>query len=587
MKYKRIVVSKRGPPENLQIIECDLRDPSAQEVRVKVLACCVCLPDVQVRYGLTPACWPGQPKVPFTPGYAIVGVVDAAGPGVTQATAGDRVAAYLVLGGYAEYVYVREDQIIPFPPALNPAEAVPLVLNYVTAYQSLHRSAKIKAGDKVLIIGASGGIGTAFLQLGRLARLTMYGIASKSKHPILAEYGATAIDYHTQDFVAVIRRAEPGGLDAIFDGVGGDYIGRAFPLLRRGGVLVEYGNPLSMRGVLRVLAKMLVLNLLPNGQVVKLYGATAFMIFNRKPFLEDWAVLFRLLQEGKIRPVISGEFPLLEAGRANALLESGQVVGNLVLLAPELLEASKTTQEVRVNFINCYEDLKRASAYATLEVANTYYLAFRDLPAILAKHVTGSRALDFGCGTGRSTRLLQKSGFNVTGVDISEDMLRIARAADPVGDYRLVPGDNLSEFSAGTFDLVLSAFTFDNIPQAIKARIFSDLCELLSPNGVIVSIVSSPEIYIHEWASFTTKAFPENASARSGDVVRIIVTDHQDRRPVEDIVCTDETYREVYRQAGLEAVEMLKPLAKGDEPHPWASETRIAPWVIYVLKRAR
>lgn len=338
MKYKRIVVSKRGPPENLQITECDLRDPTVREVRVRVLATCVCLPDVQNRYGLSP--FPA--KVPFVPGYAIVGVVDAAGPGVTQAAAGDKVAAYLVIGGYAEFVYLRDNQIIPIPPALNPAEAVTLLLNYLTAYQVLHRSARVKAGDKVLIIGASGGIGTAFLQLGKLANLTMYGIASKSKHAILIEYGATPIDYRTEDFVDVICRAEPGGLDAVFDGMGGDYIDRAFPLLRRGGVLVGYGNPLSKRGLLRDLGKILWLNLLPNGRRLKPYGATGFLLFNRKPFLEDWAVLFRLLQEGKIRPVISGVFPLLEAARANALLESGQVVGNLVLVAPELLEASGT-----------------------------------------------------------------------------------------------------------------------------------------------------------------------------------------------------------------------------------------------------
>jgi len=322
MKYKRIVLTKRGPPQNLDIAECDLRDPSAREVRAKVLATCVCLPDVQARYGLGPS----APKVPFVPGYAIVSVVDGVGPGVTQAAPGDKVAAYLIVGGYAEYVYLRENQIIPVPLPLNPREAVPLVLNYLTAYQALHRSAKVKAGEKVLIIGASGGIGTALLQLGRLANLTMYGIASKNKHLILAEYGATSIDYRTEDFVELIRRAEPGGLDAVFDGMGGDYVERAFSLLRRGGVLVEYGNPLSFRGLLRLLGKTLRLNLLPNGGTVKPYGASAFLPFSRKPFLEDWAALFRLLQEGKIRPVISGEFPLLEAARAKALLESGQVV---------------------------------------------------------------------------------------------------------------------------------------------------------------------------------------------------------------------------------------------------------------------
>jgi SAM-dependent methyltransferase len=216
-----------------------------------------------------------------------------------------------------------------------------------------------------------------------------------------------------------------------------------------------------------------------------------------------------------------------------------------------------------MSFVNCYEDASRADAYASLEFANTYYLAYRDLPAIISEHVVGKRALDFGCGTGRSSRFLQKLCFDVIGVDVSEDMLRIARSLDPLGDYRLVPGDNLSEFGGGTFDLVLSAFTFDNIAAAMKVRIFSALQGLLMPKGVIINLVSSPEIYLHEWASFTTKDFPENSAARSGDVVRIIVTDHQDRRPVEDILCTDEAFRMVYRDAGLEPIAM----AKRDEPY--------------------
>jgi len=239
-----------------------------------------------------------------------------------------------------------------------------------------------------------------------------------------------------------------------------------------------------------------------------------------------------------------------------------------------------------MDFINCYEDVSRADAYATLEFANTYHLAYRDLPAIVSEHVSGAKALDFGCGTGRSTRFLRKLGFNVTGVDISEDMLRIARDLDPAGDYRLVPGDNLTEFDSESFDLIVSLFTFDNIPSTAKVGIFSDLRNLLRPAGTIVSVVSSPEIYTHEWASFTTKDFPENAVARSGDVVRIVVTDHQDRRPVEDILCTDEWYQAVYRQASLQATQVFKPLANGDEPYLWVSETKLPPWVIYVLKRA-
>jgi ubiquinone/menaquinone biosynthesis C-methylase UbiE len=239
-----------------------------------------------------------------------------------------------------------------------------------------------------------------------------------------------------------------------------------------------------------------------------------------------------------------------------------------------------------VNSVNCYEDANRASAYATLEFANTYSLAFRDLPKILTEHVTGTRALDFGCGAGRSTRFLRKLRFQVTGIDISEDMLRIARATDPSGDYRLVPGDNLDQFAAASFDLVLSAFAFDNIPAETKPGIFCDLAKLLAPSGTIVNLVSSPEIYTHEWASFTTRDFPENTFARSGDLVRIVVTDHQDRRPVEDIFCTDASYRAIYREAGLEVLRAFQPLANGDEPYSWVSETKVSPWVIYVLKRS-
>ena len=292
----------------------------------------MCLPDVQARYGHTPI----APKIPFVPGYAIIGIVDAIGEGVTNAAVGDRVAALTVSGGYAEYIFLGQEELIPVPVTLDPAEAITLVLNYVVAYQVMHRKARVKAGDKVLIIGASGGVGTALLQLGKLASLTMYGIASRSKHNILTEHGATPIDYHTQDFVEVIRQAEPDGLDAVFDGMGGDYVQRGFSVLRRGGTLVSYGNPLSFSGLLRLLAKMLVFNLLPNRKTVKVYGTTTSK-FGRRPFLEDWATLFKLLEEGKIKPIIAKKFPILEAAKANELLESGRVTGNIVLLASELL----------------------------------------------------------------------------------------------------------------------------------------------------------------------------------------------------------------------------------------------------------
>lgn len=236
---------------------------------------------------------------------------------------------------------------------------------------------------------------------------------------------------------------------------------------------------------------------------------------------------------------------------------------------------------------NSYEDAKRAEAYAKLEFPGTYYLAYRDLPDIIFEHVKGNKALDFGCGTGRSTRFLQKCGFDTIGIDISSDMIKKAKEIDPAGDYRLVGNSDFSQFINDTFDLVLSAFTFDNIPtMEKKITIFREIGRILKREGALVNLVSSPEIYLNEWASFSTKDYPENKFAKSGDKVKIIITDIGDKRPVEDILWTDESYRDVYSKAGLEVMEMPKPLAKESEPYNWVNETRIAPWVIYVLRKA-
>jgi SAM-dependent methyltransferase len=241
-----------------------------------------------------------------------------------------------------------------------------------------------------------------------------------------------------------------------------------------------------------------------------------------------------------------------------------------------------------MDFSNRYDDATRAESYARLEFANTYYLAYRDIPAIVREHIRGARALDFGCGTGRSTRFLRRLGFNTVGVDIAQEMVAKAKELDPGGDYRILEPGNLGQFQRGAYDLVLSAFTFDNVPgMETKVRLFRDLGMLLNDAGKMINVVSAPEIYLHEWASFSTRDFPENRSARSGDVVRIVTTDFPDRRPMEDILWTHESYLEVYDQAGLEAVATYKPLAQGGEPYPWVNETAVAPWVIYVLRRRK
>ena len=238
-------------------------------------------------------------------------------------------------------------------------------------------------------------------------------------------------------------------------------------------------------------------------------------------------------------------------------------------------------------FRNVYDDARRASAYATLEFPGTYALAFRDLPQPFARHVAGRRALDFGCGAGRSTRFLRGLGFDVTGVDVSRPMLEQARALDPGGDYRLVGHGDLSGLQGGKFDLILSAFTFDNIATwGQKETALAALKGVLAAGGRVVNVVSSPAIYLHEWASFTTKDFPSNRQARSGDRVYVVMVDVPDRRPVEDVLCTDDDYADLYRRTGLSAVEVLRPLAAGTEPIRWKSETAVAPWVIYVLAAA-
>ena len=241
-----------------------------------------------------------------------------------------------------------------------------------------------------------------------------------------------------------------------------------------------------------------------------------------------------------------------------------------------------------MQFDNIYEDDRRARAYSKLEFPGTYYLAYRDLPAIISNHVKGQIALDFGCGTGRSTRYLKNLGFDVIGVDISSKMLEQAQAADPDGTYQIIKDGDLSQLRKAGFDLVLSMFTFDNIPtEEKKLKNFKAIRDLVNSNGIMINLVSSPKIYLHEWASFSTRDFPENRLAKSGDKVKIVMTDVEDQRPVEDVLWSDSAYHDNYVQAGLEIIEIHKPLGKTSEPYRWVTETEIAPWIIYVLKSTK
>lgn len=236
---------------------------------------------------------------------------------------------------------------------------------------------------------------------------------------------------------------------------------------------------------------------------------------------------------------------------------------------------------------NVYEDAQRAEAYATLDFPGTYYLAYRDLPDVISANVTGTRALDFGCGAGRSTRFLRNLGFEVSGIDISGQMIEQARKIDPEGDYRLIEDGDFSELETGSFDLIQSIFAFDNIPgEERRAALLNGLRGLLKESGRIILLDSTPEAYWHEWASFSTKDFPQNRLAKSGETVYVVMKDVEDARPVVDQLWTDEDYLRLFETAGLKVVAKHYPMGQTDEPFEWVNETTVPVWVIYVLGRA-
>jgi SAM-dependent methyltransferase len=235
---------------------------------------------------------------------------------------------------------------------------------------------------------------------------------------------------------------------------------------------------------------------------------------------------------------------------------------------------------------NAYDDAGRAAAYADLGFTGTYYLAFRDLPALLRWHVSGARALDFGCGAGRSTRFLQQLGFSTVGIDIAEPMLQRARERDPRGTYLRIRDDAATGWPDAPFDLVLAAFPFDNIAdRSHRRRLLGAIRQRLAPDGRLVLIASAPELYAREWLSFTT-SFPKNADARTGDVVRIAITDGSDPRPIQDILWDDAAYRADFDAAGLTVMETHRPLGRTDEPYAWETELEVSPWLIYVCAAA-
>jgi NADPH:quinone reductase-like Zn-dependent oxidoreductase len=347
VKHRRITVTHYGGPDALRVLEEECPDPKAGEVRVRVLAAGVSLPDLLMREGVHPE----TPRLPFTPGWDLVGVVDRLGGGISGAEPGQIVAALPITGAYAEFVCLPQRELVPVPPGLDAAEAVSLVLNYVTAYQMLHRSASVKPGQRVLIHGAAGGVGSALLQIGRLVGLDMYGTCSPAGVSAVADMGAIPIDYRQLDFLKEVHRLTSGGVDVVFDGIGGTHIWRSRTALRPGGTVVAYGLTSSLRGGRLASGRPGRRRRFRGIAIFGLYIAGGWLLPGRKRvvpysiqwlkrrrpswFRQDLITLFDLLRQQKIKPLIAQRFPLAEARRAHELLGKGGVTGKIVLVRDE------------------------------------------------------------------------------------------------------------------------------------------------------------------------------------------------------------------------------------------------------------
>jgi NADPH:quinone reductase-like Zn-dependent oxidoreductase len=354
----RVVVDHFGGPDVLKLVKDDIPRPGPGEVRVKVLAAGVSFTDSQLRAGT----YLGVPNPPFTPGYELVGVVEELGPGCSRLHVGQRIGALTVWGADAERVCVLEVNAVDVPEDLDPAEVLSLVFTYMTAYQLLHRTARVRHGESVLVHGAAGRVGTAVLELGAVAALRMYGTCSAGDAAAVERLGAVAIDYRHEDFLARLRNLPEKGVDVVLDGLGGTTSLRSYRALRPGGRLVVYGHystladghksrrawiewyattgTVALWGLLsprRRVSAYRIQKLREGRQLLPMSASHAALPVgggprNPEQFREDFAALVELLREGKIRPVVAERLPLADARRAHELLESTAAKGKIVLV---------------------------------------------------------------------------------------------------------------------------------------------------------------------------------------------------------------------------------------------------------------
>lgn len=313
------------------VSESTLPEPKEGEVRIKILKTSANFTDVMIRKGKYPDV---KEKPPFSPGYDMVGIVDKPGRRVSSFRAGDRVADMTIVGAYSEYICLPAENLIRVPESLDSSEVVALILSYMTAYQMLHRIARISEGKSILVHGASGAVGIALLQLGKLLNLEVYGTASAPKHELVEKHGGKPIDYKKENFRRRIHELTNGGVDAVFDPIGGENFKRSFQSLKPGGKLVAFGfyNAVMDKGgsIPMDYMKMMLWDIMPNQKKASFYSIGALRKKHPEWFKEDLQKLFKLLGNGDIKPEISAHFPLDEARKVHELIEDAKIKGKVV-----------------------------------------------------------------------------------------------------------------------------------------------------------------------------------------------------------------------------------------------------------------
>jgi NADPH:quinone reductase-like Zn-dependent oxidoreductase len=322
--------------DGFEIRRRTLPAPARGEVLVAVQATGISFAEHAMRLGR----YPGQPKFPFVPGYDLVGTVTAVGPGGDGGLLGRPVAAMTKTGGWTTHAVLDEVDLMPVPAGLDPGEVETLVVSGLTAYQMLHRRARVRAGQTILIHGVNGGVGTTLAQLALHAGARVIGTASPRHHAALRELGVLPVDYRDPELVARVRELAPGGVDAVFDHIGGESIGRSWSLLAPGGTLVSYAmlkdsGPM-IPAFLGLLARLAWLDALPNGRRAGFYDVWGGKRLRPRRFRrrrhEDLAAVFALLADGTLRPQIAARMPLTDIRAAVELAESHTIVGKVVLI---------------------------------------------------------------------------------------------------------------------------------------------------------------------------------------------------------------------------------------------------------------